>query len=103
MRQRARRDGEVVVDEIALRQPLFREEDLVGVGDLDLVTTHTHPANVWARSPGPNKRRGRDLNPRWTFQPIRDFQSRSLDRSDTSPSAPSVSGHARVDSPRREE
>jgi hypothetical protein len=26
------------------------------------------------------------LNPRWTFQPIRDFQSRSLDRSDTSPS-----------------
>src|SRR6476661_7641630 len=36
--------------------------------------------------PGPREeRRGRDLNPRWTFPPIRDFQSRSLDRSDTSP------------------
>src|SRR3954465_5756470 len=34
------------------------------------------------------RRRGRDLNPRWTFRPIRDFQSRSLDRSDTSPAAP---------------
>jgi hypothetical protein len=31
------------------------------------------------------KRRGRDLNPRGTFQHLRDFQSRSLDRSDTSP------------------
>ncbi len=31
------------------------------------------------------------MNPRWTFQPIRDFQSRSLDRSDTSPSGVSVS------------
>ena len=30
-------------------------------------------------------RRGRDLNPRRTFQHVRDFQSRSLDRSDTSP------------------
>ena len=30
-------------------------------------------------------RRGRDLNPRRTFQPVRDFQSRSLGRSDTSP------------------
>src|SRR2546423_9993234 len=34
------------------------------------------------------RRRGRDLNPRRTFRPIRDFQSRSLDRSDTSPGAP---------------
>src|SRR5439155_23552598 len=31
------------------------------------------------------RRRGRDLNPRRTFRPVRDFQSRSLDRSDTSP------------------
>ena len=31
------------------------------------------------------RRRGRDLNPRWTFRPIRDFQSRSLGHSDTSP------------------
>ena len=31
------------------------------------------------------KRRERDLNPRCTFQHIRDFQSRSLDRSDTPP------------------
>src|SRR5207248_9264364 len=36
-------------------------------------------------------RRGRDLNPRRTFRPVRDFQSRSLDRSDTSPSGLSVS------------
>src|SRR3954454_12440207 len=32
------------------------------------------------------ERRGRDLNPRRTFQHVRDFQSRSLDHSDTSPS-----------------
>ena len=32
------------------------------------------------------QRRGRDLNPRSTFQHLRDFQSRSLDHSDTSPS-----------------
>ncbi len=32
------------------------------------------------------ERRGRDLNPRRTFRHVRDFQSRSLDRSDTSPS-----------------
>ena len=31
------------------------------------------------------RRRGRDLNPRRTLQHVRDFQSRSLDRSDTSP------------------
>ena len=30
-------------------------------------------------------RRGRDLNPRRTFQHVRDFQSRSLGHSDTSP------------------
>jgi hypothetical protein len=32
-----------------------------------------------------NERRGRDLNPRRTFQHVRDFQSRSLGHSDTSP------------------
>ena len=37
------------------------------------------------------RRRGRDLNPRRTLQHVRDFQSRSLDRSDTSPRRPSVS------------
>ena len=38
------------------------------------------------RSSGENaKRRGRDLNPRRTFQHVRDFQSRSLGHSDTSP------------------
>ena len=31
------------------------------------------------------ERRGRDLNPRRTFQHVRDFQSRSLGHSDTSP------------------
>ncbi len=31
------------------------------------------------------QRRGRDLNPRRTFQHVRDFQSRSFGRSDTSP------------------
>src|SRR5437763_1921706 len=35
--------------------------------------------------PRVSRRRGRDLNPRRTFRPVRDFQSRSLDRSDTSP------------------
>jgi hypothetical protein len=35
-------------------------------------------------SPTP-RRRGRDLNPRRTFQHVRDFQSRSLGHSDTSP------------------
>jgi hypothetical protein len=32
-----------------------------------------------------SERRGRDLNPRRTFQHVRDFQSRSLGHSDTSP------------------
>src|SRR5207249_3092836 len=36
------------------------------------------------------RRRGRDLNPRRTFQHVRDFQSRSLDHSDTSPSRTSL-------------
>ncbi len=40
-------------------------------------------------SPHP-KRRGRDLNPRSTFQHLRDFQSRSFGRSDTSPGADRV-------------
>src|SRR4051812_9338108 len=34
---------------------------------------------------GEVERRGRDLNPRRTFQHVRDFQSRSLGHSDTSP------------------
>jgi hypothetical protein len=34
---------------------------------------------------GEAERRGRDLNPRRTFQHVRDFQSRSLGHSDTSP------------------
>src|SRR5581483_6500124 len=42
------------------------------------------------RSPMP-KRRGRDLNPRRTFRPVRDFQSRSFGRSDTSPRRPKPS------------
>ncbi len=37
------------------------------------------------RRSSPESRRGRDLNPRRTFQHVRDFQSRSLGRSDTSP------------------
>src|SRR4029450_7838493 len=36
------------------------------------------------------QRRGRDLNPRRTFQHVRDFQSRSLGRSDTSPRGDSL-------------
>src|SRR5438552_4500214 len=43
---------------------------------------------------GRRRRRGRDLNPRRTFQHVRDFQSRSLDRSDTSPRWASLSGLA---------
>ena len=39
-----------------------------------------------ARARAFGERRERDLNPRCTFQHIRDFQSRSLDRSDTPPS-----------------
>ena len=38
----------------------------------------------------PSRRRGRDLNPRRTFQHVRDFQSRSLGRSDTSPRGDSL-------------
>ena len=38
----------------------------------------------WA-SEEKGERRGRDLNPRRTFQHVRDFQSRSLGHSDTSP------------------
>ena len=49
------------------------------------------------------QRRGRDLNPRRTFQPVRDFQSRSLDRSDTSPRWHSVEAAQRREgfNPRR--
>jgi hypothetical protein len=45
---------------------------------------------VWVTQGNPGlpraQRRGRDLNPRRTLQHVRDFQSRSLDHSDTSPS-----------------
>src|SRR5436305_10019545 len=52
-----------------------------------------HAAFSWRRGwfPPPEggiskkERRGRDLNPRRTFQHVRDFQSRSLGHSDTSP------------------
>ena len=51
------------------------------------------------------KRRGRDSNPRPTFRQVRDFQSRSFGRSDTSPSAASVAAPSArgttSDSPRR--
>jgi hypothetical protein len=40
------------------------------------------PLAAWGAK---EKRRGRDLNPRRTFQHVRDFQSRSLGHSDTSP------------------
>ena len=40
----------------------------------------------WGKHSFPHAlRRGRDLNPRRTFQHVRDFQSRSLGHSDTSP------------------
>ena len=47
------------------------------------------------------KRRGRDLNPRRTFDVVRDFQSRSFGRSDTSPGRGQGSGAARPPLPRR--
>ena len=42
---------------------------------------------IWWKGPGRglSTRRGRDLNPRRSFHHVRDFQSRSLDHSDTSP------------------
>ena len=40
----------------------------------------------------PFERRGRDLNPRRSFHHVRDFQSRSLGHSDTSPGASRVAG-----------
>ena len=52
-----------------------------------------------ARARAFGQRRERDLNPRCTFRHIRDFQSRSLDRSDTPPSGhpgPSASVAARA-------
>src|SRR6188508_702175 len=51
--------------------------------------------------PLPDRRRGRDLNPRPAFRRVRDFQSRSFGRSDTSPrlfqitASPSASRAAR--------
>jgi hypothetical protein len=55
--------------------------------------TGQHGGTIWfPRQPfRAVRRRGRDLNPRRTFRPVRDFQSRSLDRSDTSPSGGRVS------------
>ncbi|TML47279.1 MAG: hypothetical protein E6G19_00070 [Actinobacteria bacterium] len=42
--ERARRHVDVVLDELTLRQPALREEELVRVGDLDLVTADSHRA-----------------------------------------------------------
>ena len=55
-------------------------------------TSKTEPRGLIGRRALPcySWRRGRDLNPRRTLQHVRDFQSRSLDRSDTSPSARSL-------------
>ena len=73
------------------------------MGVLDLIRGTT---NRSARAPNPEglatsgrdsmlRRRGRDLNPRRTFQHVRDFQSRSFGRSDTSPRQVSAYlGHA---------
>src|SRR5205085_1798103 len=52
--------------------------------------TQALPTRKPARGGLSARRRERDLNPRRTFQHVRDFQSRSLDRSDTPPSAPIV-------------
>src|SRR5579864_8669714 len=46
---------------------------------------HGFPREASLRAERAAKRRGRDLNPRRTFQHVRDFQSRSLGHSDTSP------------------
>ena len=45
---------------------------------------------------GSGRRRGRDSNPRPTFRQVRDFQSRSFGRSDTSPGAASVAAPSRA-------
>ena len=51
----ARRNVDVVLDEVALRQAALREEELVRVGDLDLVTADSHRALTYAQKgpPGP--------------------------------------------------
>jgi hypothetical protein len=60
-----------------------------------LAITHIRQCKTF--NPAPGERRGRDLNPRRTFRHVRDFQSRSLDRSDTSPSATEGSRSSRPD------
>jgi hypothetical protein len=48
MGQRAAGDVEVVLDEVALRQPGLGEEDLVRVGDRDFVSADEHWGQVSA-------------------------------------------------------
>ncbi len=56
----------------------------VEIGEtVDYEVAFRAPGAVGGRQKG--ERRGRDLNPRRTFQHVRDFQSRSLGHSDTSP------------------
>src|SRR4029077_2410330 len=96
-------DRKVVADEVELRLAAGAEEDLVGIRHLDGARAdfELHERRLrrhLAEYPSlrrtcpvsdtghvAKRRRGRDLNPRRTFQHVRDFQSRSLDRSDTSP------------------
>ncbi len=39
-------DVEVVADEVALRQPVLREEDLVRVGEGDVAAVHAHDGSI---------------------------------------------------------
>ena len=93
----AREDvGELLVDpvggdDLGRLDRLHREDADVAV-TLRVVAAHLQPPLVSGR-PFTGKRpfrasferRGRDLNPRSTFQHLRDFQSRSFGHSDTSP------------------
>ena len=91
--QRLRRQARVVRALAAGELPLDDR-------DLDVRIETTQRADeVLAARPGAEhddalasaiRRRGRDLNPRRTFQHVRDFQSRSLGRSDTSPRGDSL-------------
>ena len=70
--QRARRDLEVVRDEVALRQPGLREEDLVRVRDRDLVAPDAHPASMKGPGhPGPRE------TERAGFEPATDLSART--------------------------
>jgi hypothetical protein len=48
-------DADVVRDDVALRQPRLREEELVGVRDRNVVTAYAHGASIvdacWKGSP----------------------------------------------------